>query len=816
MAWLRLPSIRSKLLALFLVCGVLPILVVSLISYFNSLKAVEEMVGNRTDRLAQSVAEELSHKLQRRVHDRILAVNRPVQGYLASVDGAGPESERSAVAYDQLRIYLTDLFKEYGGYYDDVFLADDAGDPVFRFHRSEGAQTVPALEWRRRGEESPVAPPAPPGSLAVSQRIVIGERLSRRLEDIGRRLEESGRNRQRALAAVDSLTRTAPPAGPDAIAGVIQEALSAADLNLRIPGVPAPSPAPGPGSSIFSTRAYLPPTEFSENDRRAVRRAAGLADGEVLVFSDRLTSGGARVLRLVMPVYSVDDKATRLGTLVADLRMDYLFPEDLTAERFGAHGELAVVNGVDGEILFHTRPDLVGRNIRQADYALADAFEADRRSSDAPRPWVKVGGPDGARLASTIGLEAVPWTVLATAVPREFESEARRAGLLNLLVATLAFLLAGSVLLYSSRRISRSIQVVTEGAREIAEGNLSHTIHVQTHDEIETLGETFNVMTRSLRENISLREKAARELEALNRTLEDRVQERTHELEMLNAALNQANQELKELDRLKSNFLSTVSHEFRTPLTSIKAFSEILLDEAETAPATAEMKRFLAIINSESDRLGRLIKNLLSLSRLESGRMVWTMSEFALKDVVEAAADGLFPVLGAKNIRLERETFCEDVRVAADRDRVHEVVTNLIENAIKFSEPGGVIRIACALERERGEDGRRRVRVTVRDRGMGVPAAHLERIFERFSQAEDSETRSRGGTGLGLAICKEIVEHHGGRIWVESEPGKGAAFHFTLPVVVEEKPAGETGGVPGAGRARIGEEEHRVQKGPGL
>jgi len=292
-------------------------------------------------------------------------------------------------------------------------------------------------------------------------------------------------------------------------------------------------------------------------------------------------------------------------------------------------------------------------------------------------------------------------------------------------------------------------------------------------------------MTLSLRENIALRENDAGELEALNRTLEDRVAVRTRELQALNEALGKANQELQELDRLKSNFLATVSHEFKTPLTSITAFSEILSDEMEERSASPEVLRFLNIINNESGRLGRLIRNLLDLSRIEARRMRWEHSVFRVHDVVEASMDGLLPVFSEKNIQVHRSIDCPDARISADRDRIQQVITNLIENAVKFSNKGSRVWVDCH-ESNHGQNGKRYLEFSVKDEGPGIPPSHLVRIFERFTQVDSTDTRGTGGSGLGLAISKEIVEHHGGSIWVESEEGIGATFHFTIPRLGEE------------------------------
>jgi signal transduction histidine kinase len=277
-----------------------------------------------------------------------------------------------------------------------------------------------------------------------------------------------------------------------------------------------------------------------------------------------------------------------------------------------------------------------------------------------------------------------------------------------------------------------------------------------------------------------MREEAAAELDALNRSLEGRVRERTRELEALNTALNQANEQLKELDRLKSRFLATVSHEFKTPLTSIKAFAEILHDELESMPVPDELRRFLAIIDAESDRLGRLIKNVLDLSRIESGRMVWRMADIPLCRLIDAALDGLLPAFREKNLTVERDLPPREVVIRGDADRLQEVFANVLDNAAQASATGQCIVIGCRDEAAARNGDPGMVRVFVRDRGHGIPPEDLERIFDRFHQVVSGKRR-KGGTGLGLAISREITEYHGGRIWAESKLGRGSTFHITLP-----------------------------------
>src|SRR5262249_45776928 len=326
-------------------------------------------------------------------------------------------------------------------------------------------------------------------------------------------------------------------------------------------------------------------------------------------------------------------------------------------------------------------------------------------------------------------------------------------------------------------------------AQRVAEGDLSGPeIQATTHDEVQTLADAFNVMTRSLRRSNELRDHAAAVLDALNRSLESRVLERTRQLEELIAGLNRANEELKELDRLKSNFLATVSHEFKTPLTSIKAFAEILHDELEAQNASEEMRHFLRIIDSESDRLARLIKNILDLSRIESGRMIWRMTDVPAESVILATLDGLLPALREKEIRIERDPPDAGQILHGDPDRLQEVFANVLDNAIKASARGQRIVIACRAAEASGNGTAGMLHFTVTDQGHGIPADQVERIFDRFHQVSPEGRRRKGGTGLGLAISREITEHHGGRIWAESRPDSGSTFHITLPRAVAAAP----------------------------
>jgi Na+/proline symporter/signal transduction histidine kinase len=252
------------------------------------------------------------------------------------------------------------------------------------------------------------------------------------------------------------------------------------------------------------------------------------------------------------------------------------------------------------------------------------------------------------------------------------------------------------------------------------------------------------------------------------------LKHKSRELMAATADLRAANERLQELDRLKDDFVSTVTHELRTPLTSIRAFSEIL--HANPELDAAERQKFLNIIIQESERLTRLINQVLDLAKLESGRAEWRVCEVDLKAVIEDSIEATGQLFRARNVGLETRLPAGVPLVHADRDRLVQVLINLLSNAAKFvkADEGHVI---VALDDESGS-----LCVQVTDNGPGISPENQQVIFEKFRQAGDTMTEKPQGTGLGLPISRQIIEHFGGRLWVQSEPGKGATFMFTLPV----------------------------------
>jgi len=237
-----------------------------------------------------------------------------------------------------------------------------------------------------------------------------------------------------------------------------------------------------------------------------------------------------------------------------------------------------------------------------------------------------------------------------------------------------------------------------------------------------------------------------------------------------------SNRALRELDALRTEFLANVSHELRSPLASIKGFATTLL-QPDVEFDKESWLDFLQTIDKEADRLKRLIEELLVMSCLEAGALEAKRDRHTIAEVIESIKDRLYSMAFSHRLRIAVPADLPPV--AIDEAHIGEVITNLVENAVKYSGENTEIVIEASYS-----DGQ--VITSVVDEGVGIPAEFHEKIFERFYQVEDEGRGQRGGTGLGLSICRGIVEAHRGRIWVQSEPGKGSRFSFSLPVSSEE------------------------------
>jgi signal transduction histidine kinase len=287
-------------------------------------------------------------------------------------------------------------------------------------------------------------------------------------------------------------------------------------------------------------------------------------------------------------------------------------------------------------------------------------------------------------------------------------------------------------------RITKPLKELTAGAREIARGHFDRRLDIRSNDELQILAESFNDMTQQLKHNVE-------------------------QLEESNKKLGSVNEELKELDRMKSDLLANVSHELERKLGTI----------------TDKQEKGLVVVQRNLERLSKSINALLDFSRMDVGRIVLNVQPFPFGPLVDQIHTTVKAELDKKGLTLQTQIDSSLPHVIADREKLSAVLENLVINAIKFTPEGGRLTVSAA----RAAGPRPGADVTVADTGIGIPPDQLARIFNRFHQVDTSSTRRFGGVGLGLAIVKSILEAHDSTIEVESHEGKGTVFRFRLPVV---------------------------------
>jgi signal transduction histidine kinase len=351
-------------------------------------------------------------------------------------------------------------------------------------------------------------------------------------------------------------------------------------------------------------------------------------------------------------------------------------------------------------------------------------------------------------------------------------------------VALLTILgVAGALSLSLGRVVLRPLRVLATVAQQIGQGDFAVRVSVRQHDEIGTLATAVNQMAVHLQQSYTeLEHKAATHaaMATENAALYRQVRQQA---EVLEARVAARTQELETANRHKSEFLANVSHELRTPLSAIKGFVDNMLDGL-TGELNPRQLRYLTRLQANTDRLARLINDLLDLSRIEAGRLELRPTTGQLAPLVHDVVASLQPVAAARGLQLEAPT--TDAVVWADADKVTQVLMNLLGNALKFTPADGQVTVTVA------RDGVAWVQIAVADTGPGIAADDAAHLFDQFYQAAHMDLAKLHGTGLGLTIAKTLVEMHGGSLWVESTVGHGSTFRFTLPVDPPVTPAAAT------------------------
>jgi signal transduction histidine kinase len=468
-----------------------------------------------------------------------------------------------------------------------------------------------------------------------------------------------------------------------------------------------------------------------------------------------LVHGSEPYMTVALPIEH--SKRTIVGVLQAEVNLKYVW-DVVSAIKAGKNGYAYAVSR-SGDLIAHPDMSLVlqGRKVSELDQVQA-AF---RPNTTGDQDKLTVAhNLQGQRVISSFALiPGLGWAVFIERPAKEvyealYGSVLRTSGLLLIGLGMALF-----ASFFVARRVIGPLRVLGQGVRRIGSGDLGFRVELKTGDEIEALAEEFNKMTSALQEAYT--------------GLEQKVAQRTQELSV-------ANERLKELDRLKSDFVSNVSHELGTPLTAIKGAVDLILREVP-GPLTEKQIHYLARVRSNTQHLAGLIRDLLDLAKIEEGKIEFKATRVSLVGLLHEVVETLRPLAIEKQVSLDAVMPESSSLIWADRDKVTQVLVNLIGNAMKFTPPRGTVKVSAT------NDGAEWVQVVVQDSGPGIPADEKEKIFDRFYQVRGEGGQKPKGTGLGLAISKRLVEMHGGKIWVESRPNCGSTFAFTLPVSTAQK-----------------------------
>jgi signal transduction histidine kinase len=320
----------------------------------------------------------------------------------------------------------------------------------------------------------------------------------------------------------------------------------------------------------------------------------------------------------------------------------------------------------------------------------------------------------------------------------------------SLLLVGLGLALLAS--LYLARRVVRPLQALHEGVERISSGDLNSRLEIKTGDEIETLAEEFNKMTAHLKE--------------ARTGLERKVAERTQ-------ALTVANEKLEEASNLKSQFLANVNHELRTPVSAIIGYAHLVLRETEGQISALQRENLQDLLHN-AERLLNQIDSLLDFAKIEAGKVEVHLEPVGVNEVIQGAISTIEPTVNSANVRIIREIGSDLPVFNTDREKLRQIILNLLDNAAKFTERG---EIKISASQQNGS-----FKLAVSDTGIGIAKEDLNKIFEEFHRGDSSSTKNFRGTGLGLAIVKQFANLLGGEVAVESEVGRGSVFTLTLPV----------------------------------
>lgn len=415
----------------------------------------------------------------------------------------------------------------------------------------------------------------------------------------------------------------------------------------------------------------------------------------------------------------------------------------------GKSGEIFLVNN-KGELIFHKdRFRILHENINN-NFAVKEVIYEKRGVGD----YINYKGENV--LGSYYWLPLYRWGLVVEQNRDEAYADMLTLEKETAVISIFAVFCVVLVAIVISKRMTEPIESLKNGASSLVKGHFK-TISVTSKNEIGELTEIFNQTAEEL---LEIRKKLETKIELANKDLGEK-----------NKELILANEELKKLDNLKSDFLSLVSHELKTPLSAIRTSAEFLGSEGTIEPDIR--KEMLDNVISNVDRLTRLINDILDLSKIEAGKMEFHYEKVNVEEIAKAAIENIRYLALKNNIAVSMELPENIPPVLADRDKIIIVLNNLLSNALKFMYKGG--RVLLSAKEEEND-----VRIRVEDNGIGIDEDKVTKIFDKFYQADSTSRRKTGGSGLGLTISSGIIRAHGSEIYVESEPEKGSVFYFKL------------------------------------
>jgi signal transduction histidine kinase len=441
---------------------------------------------------------------------------------------------------------------------------------------------------------------------------------------------------------------------------------------------------------------------------------------------------------------------TVIGVLQAEVNLKHVW--DVVSNIKAGQAGYAYVVSRSGDLIAHRDISLVLR--RQNLSHLTQVKAASQAVSGAPWTEVTVAyNLEGKKVISSYAfIPSLQWVVIIERPAEEAYTPLYASMLRTSALLLVGFTMAVLASLFVGRRVVRPLEALRRGVERIGKGDLSHSLHLKTGDEIEILADEFNEMATHLREAYT--------------GLERKVAERTQALTVANVRLEEASQH-------KSRFLANVNHELRTPVSAIIGYARLVLRATEGQISQLQRENLQDLLHN-ADRLLNQIDSLLEFSKIEAGKVEMHVEPVKVDEVIQGAISTIEPASNGGSVRIIREIASDLPVLNTDREKLGQIVLNLLDNAVKFTERG---EIKIVASQQNGS-----LRLVVSDTGIGIEKEDLNKIFEEFHRGDSSSTKNYRGTGLGLAIVKQFVNLLGGQVAVESELGKGSIFTVTLPL----------------------------------